>query len=310
MSTNEVKIMEHKCNIPIGFFIFNRLDTAIEVFECIRKAKPEKLYLISDGPRIDRINEDEKVQEVRDYIERNIDWPCEVKKNYAEQNLGCRMRMASGITWLFENEEMAIVLEDNVKPTECFFEYMEEMLLKYKDDERIMLVSGFKIIGDYPIDESCTFSRHPMIWGWGTWRRAWNLYNIDIPDWKKLKRNGCLKKYFNFFGYIKASRDFDSVYYHKKDTWDFQWCYTVLKNDGLAIIPKFNLIENLGFGRADATHTTGNTNQDFTTHTIERPYIYPSKIEENVGYDEAYLKYGWGIKAIFRKVMNKLVGNK
>ncbi|MBR1440574.1 MAG: hypothetical protein IJ589_05045 [Lachnospiraceae bacterium] len=298
--------MSVQYGVAIGFFTFNRLDTTSAVFEEIRKVKPERLYLISDGAREDRAGEKEKVEEVRTYIESHIDWPCQVKKNYADSNMGCKKRMASGISWLLENEEMAIIIEDDVKPSEDFFPYMEEILNRYKDDERVMLVSGFKLVTSYPVDESYTFSHFPMIWGWGTWRRAWAKYDIDIKEWETKKKDKSLRKRFNFWGYLKYSADFDSVFSHQKDTWDFQWAFTVLSNDGLAVIPGVNLIENLGFGRADATHTTGNTDQDFTTYPIPKPYKHPEKVEANSGYDKAYLKNGWGTAAICKKVLRRL----
>ena len=299
--------MDKTLDVAVGFFTFNRLDTTIRVFEQIREAKPTRLYLISDGPRESKPQEEVKVQEVRNYIEEHIDWPCKVYKNYALKNMGCKNRMATGITWLLEKEEMAIILEDDVKPTQDFFLYAKEMLERYRDDERVMLVSGFKLIGDYPVDDSYTFSNHAMIWGWATWRRAWNHYDIDIKEWEENKKSKCLRKYYNFWGYIKASHDFDSVHSHAKDTWDFQWAYTVLKCGGLAVIPKVNLIENLGFGRADATHTTGNTNQDFTTYPLSFPLKGPSEVGANIGYDMAYLKNGWGTTAMVKKVIRRIV---
>ena len=302
--------MEDQYKIPIGFFTFNRLDTTMQVFESIRAIKPAKLYLVSDGARASRPGEELKVQEVRQYLESHVDWPCEVKKNYAPQNMGCKKRMASGITWLLENEEMAIILEDDVKPSQDFFQFEKEMLEKYRDNERVMLVSGFKYLNQYPIKESYTFSNHSMIWGWGTWRRAWKYYDIDIKSWKKRKKDGSLRKYFNFWGYRVISRHFDSVYNHTRDTWDYQWSYTVYENEGLSIVPKVNMIENLGFNREDAAHTTGGTNLSFALSNMEFPLVHPQKIEANKDYDSKYLKTEWGTGAMIQKVLNRVFGKK
>lgn len=302
--------MDESYKIPIGFFVFNRLDTTLEVFEEIRKAKPEKLYLISDGPRDNKPGEKEKVDQVRSFVESRIDWPCMVTKNYAPRNMGCKDRMASGITWLLGNEEMAIILEDDCKPTQEFFRYAEDMLNRYKDDEKIMLVSGSKLMADYTMNNSYTFSRYAMIWGWATWRRAWSKYDIDIKSWRKAKQTGSLKKYYTWLGYMKAAKDFDSVYNHQKDTWDHQWAYTVLENEGLDIIPSVNMIENLGFGREDATHTTDSTNQTFICGTLGFPLNHPDKVEWDEKYDRDFQSYEWGIHAVARKVVRRLKGMK
>lgn len=298
--------MDELYKIPIGFFTFNRLDTASEVFEEIRKVKPEKLYLISDGARDNRPKEREKVDQIRNFIERKINWPCSVAKNYAPRNMGCKDRMASGITWLLDNEEMAVILEDDCKPTQEFFRYAEEMLNRYKDDERVMLVSGSKLMTDYTMNSSYTFSRYAMIWGWATWRRAWSKYDIDIKSWRRAKQMGSLKKYYTWLGYIKAAKDFDSVYNHQKDTWDYQWAYAVLENDGLDIIPSVNMIENLGFGREDATHTTDSTSQTFVCGTLGFPLKHPDKVEWDEKYDKDFQRYEWGILAVLKKAIRRL----
>lgn len=296
-----------RCKVPIGFFIFNRLDTTKKVFHSIKMAKPEKLYLISDGARDGRPGEEQKVKEVRAYVENEIDWPCIVKKDYAEKNMGCRDRMSSGITWLFEEEEMAIILEDDCKPTQDFFPYIADMLERYKDNEHVMMVSGSKLLSDYQMDASYTFSRYAMIWGWATWRRAWKKYDVNIESWREVKKSGMLKKHYTFFGYIKAMKDFDSVYQHQKDTWDHQWCYTILINNGVCIIPCVNMIENLGFGREDATHTKSDTKHVFSCKRLGFPLDHPAKVGPDEEYDRTYQRYEWGIKAVAEKVIRRAI---
>jgi len=297
-------------NLAVAFFTFNRLDTTIQVFETIRMAKPDRLYLISDGPRKDNASDVENINRVRDYVENSIDWTCEVKKNYASFNMGCMDRIASGISWVFEFEEAAVILEDDIKPTPDFYDFMQAMLERYQNDENIMLVSGFKIINSFPIEDSYTFSNFPMIWGWATWRRAWEYFDKNIADWPEIKKRGDLKKYFNFWGYLVEVIHLNEIYYKKTNKiWDYQWTYAVLKRNGLAIIPKVNLIENLGIGHAEATNTGNKLSQDFTTHHLERPYRHPQKICANKDYDAEHLNNGWGtiaiIKKIFRRILRK-----
>ena len=155
-------------DLAVAFFTFNRLDTASKVFETIKNAKPSKLYLISDGPRDGNDIDAERISNVRTYIENNIDWECTVKKNYAESNMGCMDRISSGISWVFEFEESAVILEDDILPNQDFFVFMHDMLERYQNNDRIMLVSGFKIINKFPVADSYTFSNFTMLGGWGT----------------------------------------------------------------------------------------------------------------------------------------------
>lgn len=245
---------DNQYDIPIALFIFNRLDTLERVFEKVRSVRPQKLYLISDCARKDKEGEEQKVGKVRKYVESNIDWVCQVQKNYATTNMGCKMRMSSGISWFFENEEMGIFLEDDILVSDSFFPYMREMLLRYKDDERIGIVSGFKQVPDYPIRESYFFSQFPSIWGWGSFRRAWKFYNVDIPDWPVDKKDKILKPVYTAKGYATACKRLDKIYYDHFDTWDFQWDYIRAKHHMLGIVPQNNLVVNIGFG-PEATHT-------------------------------------------------------
>ena len=297
-------------NTAVGFFTFNRLDTTKEVFEQIRIAKPERLYLVSDGPRKNREGEAETVAKVREYVESHIDWECKVIKNYADANMGCKKRMSSGITWLLQNEKQAIILEDDCKPTQDFFRFMEEMLERYKDDERVMMVSGYMLLKHVHIKDSYTFSEFATIWGWATWRRAWEHYDVQISDWEELKKRGELKRKFTILGYIKAVKDFDSVYYNRKDAWGIQWFYTLVKERGLNVVPSVNMVENLGFGREDATHTKGGTDQDFTTYPMIFPLKHPTTVALDVDYDRAYERENWGFKVVVKKMIGKIFGNK
>lgn len=292
--------------VPVAFIIFNRLDTTMEVFAQIRKARPERLYLISDGARPDRKGEADRVKKVREYVEQHVDWPCCVRKNYAPENMGCRDRVASGITWVLEQEEMTIILEDDCKPVRDFFPYMEEMLIRYKDDDRVMMVSGTNLVKGYRIRNSYTFSWFSSIWGWGTWKRAWNKYDVDIKSWPSLERDGYFKKFYRPLTYYLMTRDFGKVYRHEKDTWDHQWDYVRIANKGLGIVPNVNMIENLGFEREDATHTTGKAGYEFSCGEMQFPLTHPERIEQDAGYDAVYQKELFGLKRIWNFLLKKI----
>jgi hypothetical protein len=242
---------------PVAFIIFNRPDTTAKVFEAIRQAKPQKLLVVADGARNDRSNEAEKCAAARAVIDR-VDWECEVLTNYSDINLGCKRRVSSGIDWVFSQVEEAIILEDDCLPAPSFFQFCETLLKKYRHDERIMMISGDNF---YPEDDrvkdSYYFSKYVHIWGWATWRRAWQHYDVDMSSWQDFRDRGLLNAVCN--DSIEAEywlKTFNNVAENLVDTWDHQWVYTCWQQSGLSIMPSVNLISNIGF-RDDATHTLG-----------------------------------------------------
>ncbi len=126
---------------PVLFLIFNRPDTTAKVFEAIREARPPKLYIAADGPRPNRAGEKDRCEVTR-AIATQVDWPCEVKKLFRDENLGCGKAVSEAITWFFENEPEGIILEDDILPHPDFFPYCDEMLEKYRDNDRVGIISG------------------------------------------------------------------------------------------------------------------------------------------------------------------------
>jgi hypothetical protein len=240
---------------PVLFLIFNRPDTSQKVFNCIRKAKPKKLFVSADGARSSKPGEDVKCAETRNII-NNIDWDCEVYTNFSGVNLGCKKGVSSGINWFFNNVSEGIILEDDCIPDESFFRFAESMLEKYRNNERIMHIGGTNFQDGIKRNEySYYFSRLCHVWGWATWKRAWDKYNVNIPDFtdgrfSEISNQINHDKYFqsHFYNLFLTAKE------NRIDTWDFQWVWTVWNNNGISIIPQSNLVENIGFG-AEATHT-------------------------------------------------------
>jgi hypothetical protein len=219
------------------------------VFEAIRKAKPPRLYIAADGPRADKPGEAEKVEETR-RIANQVDWVCEVKTLFREKNLGCRLGVSSGIDWFFANEEEGIILEDDCLPSQSFFWFCEELLEKYKNDVRIAMITGTSyLFNEIDSENDYFFSKYISIWGWASWRRAWQKYDANISDWPNSKKEKVLDRIFYWDSNIKNifSKNFDSVYEHKIDTWDYQWCYKCLIEGKYCITPYKNMISNIGF---------------------------------------------------------------
>lgn len=247
---------------PILFLIFNRPDTTAKVFEAIRQAKPPKLYIAADGPREGRTGEADLCEQTRQ-VALAVDWECEVNTLFRTQNLGCKIAVSSAINWFFEHELEGIILEDDCLPTIDFFRFCDELLEKYRDDPRIGSITGDNFISSHWMpDESYYFSKFPHIWGWATWRRAWDYYDVSLSEWPKLGKKFLKEKVFP--RNLKATKYWHSilnkVYEKEIDTWDYQWSFTCLKNDWICCIPKKNLVSNIGFG-PNATHTTNPENK-------------------------------------------------
>lgn len=252
-------------NTPILFLVFNRLDTTQQVFAKIREAQPRQLFIGSDGARVGKEGEADKVEAVRKYILDNIDWDCEVKTLFREQNLGCGVAPAEAITWFFENVEQGIILEDDCLPDASFFTFCEELLDYYKDNEQIMHIGGTNDqFGHLRSKGSYYFSIYPHIWGWATWRRAWENYSFKLKN-VTLEN---LETIFKNFQFTPTEKKFWINTFQrvengdKKDIWDFQWVISVWLKNGLTIVPNTNLIKNIGFDD-NATHTN-NTKSRFS----------------------------------------------
>lgn len=281
---------EYRMTTPVAFFTFNRLDTAKQVFARIKEAKPPKLYLVSDGPRAGREGEAEKVEAVRNYLLSNIDWECEVNKNFAPSNMGCGKRMSSGITWVFENEERAILLEDDCVPEATFFRYCEEMLDKYADNEEVMIISGNNQIAYIDSFEgSYGFSHQANIWGWAAWRRTWKDYDYDMKDWPQNKKLPVWKQIYNRKAYWTLMAEYDTMYNHGYDTWDYQVSYMLGKKSAYCVIPKVNLVSNAGFTGQEFTHTAAMPDwMEQKSEPMTFPINHPDKVQWSRKYDEEF----------------------
>lgn len=268
---------------PIVFIIFNRPDPTTKVFEAIRNAKPPKLFVIADGHRAERSGESEKCQATREIIKR-VDWDCEVLTNYSDVNLGCKQRVSSGLDWVFDQVEEAIILEDDCLPHPTFFQFCEELLDKYRDDRRIMAITGCNFqFGRVRNQDSYYFSRYNHCWGWASWRRAWQYSDIEMKLWSKVNNEGWLKDLLSDDSTVKYwTNIFQSTYEEKINSWAYAWTFSCWIQNGLTIIPNVNLVSNIGFSPA-ATHTI-NKNSRFDNMPITRidfPLQHPTFLIRN-----------------------------
>jgi hypothetical protein len=280
---------------PVTFIVFNRPETTKKVFDCIREMRPSSLFIIADAPRDDHPEDKAKCAEVMDIINRGIDWECDVKTNISETNQGLKQRISSGLSWVFENVDRTIILEDDCIPDLSFFPYCEELLKKYENDTRIMSISGDNFqYGNIPCPHSYYFSRYMHCWGWATWKRAWDLYDIEMKSWPELKEDRWLdyiitdtteRIYWEFI--------FDKVYSGEINTWDYPFVFSMWKQRGLSIIPCTNLVSNIGFGE-NATNTSdasgNNILANMDTGKIELPLSHPENMVRNFIADDFYAR--------------------
>lgn len=249
--------MEDKhTSTPVALFIFNRPHTTARVFEEIRRARPARLLVVADGPRGGHASDQELCAAAREVVEQ-VDWDCKVDKNYADENLGCKQRMSSGLNWVFDMVEEAVLLEDDTLPHPSFFRFCRELLAKYRQDQRIMMICGTSFLSGKearPI-YSYYFSRHVHCWGWASWRRAWQFYDVNMSGWPEFRDGHRLPDIPGTNSDAALWRAiFEEAYQGRINTWDYQWVFTCLTRQGLSVMPYVNLVSNIGFG-PDATHT-------------------------------------------------------
>lgn len=281
-------------NVPVLLIAFNRPDLFSSLLSKIVVKNPSKVYISIDGPRENRPGEKERVEEVISIAKNH-----HLSKNFIfkinEKNLGCGKGVSSAITWFFDHEEKGIILEDDCEPNDSFFSFCDELLTKYEKDDRIGMISGDNFFfSQYSISQSYFFSSYFHIWGWASWRRAWDGYQLRTFDANEVKE--VLKYKFKNrrerdFWFSQITKSFSGLF----DTWDYQWVYLNFKKGRLSIMPKVNLIANTGFGDF-ATHTIDVTSvlNNMQTSELEFPLIHPVKIEPG------YMTDNFSRKLIFR----------
>lgn len=273
---------------PIALMIFNRPEVTARVFAAIRAARPLQLLVVADGPRQGRPKDEQKCAEVRRIVEQ-VDWPCEVLRNYSDSNLGCKVRPVSGLDWVFSLVEEAIILEDDCLPDLSFFRYSQELLQYYRNDERVMMICGTNLLGGWRNDQSLSyhFTHYDWVWGWASWRRAWCYNDSNISMWgqqetkDKIRRILIDKEYYRL-----RAMTFDQAYKDNIVAWDYQWACSRLIHGGLAIVPNINLVSNIGYG-TDASHTIVMDKElaAIPTGTMNFPLAHDDSFVPDLEYD-------------------------
>ncbi|MFA4960758.1 MAG: nucleotide-diphospho-sugar transferase [Candidatus Pacearchaeota archaeon] len=285
-----MKEKKFEFDTPILFLPFTRMDSMKAVFAEIRKIKPKKFFIGADGPR--NAEEKKKTDAVRKYILENIDWKCEVKTLFRDVNKGTKYGSYESVSWFFKHVDRGIVLEDDCLPSPDFFRFCQEILEKYKDDERVMHINGTNIEGVSDSDGSYFFTNIVGVWGWASWRRAWEKCDLEMKNYPKFDsyRGQKILGYRGFIFTLRALRLNRLLYAKKVEGYDYPWEFTCRINNALAIVPKSNLITNLGLGKAGGGGHTTNYGDDkrIKIRPLKFPLIHPEIMVNNWDYWDAF----------------------
>lgn len=245
--------MESKTiDVPVALIFFNRPKQFEQVFDCVRKAAPTQLFLIQDGPRKDNPKDMENIEKCRQVL--NIDWDCEVFKDFSDVNLGCGKRIFSGLSRCFEKVDRLIILEDDCVPSSSFFPFCAEVLEKYKNDERVGLITGMNHLGTFNNAESdYFFSNVGSIAGWATWRRSWQSVEFDLSgianDKNAMRQLFFYQKYaphrnWAYQNVIQKNKMLQNG--EKLTSWSTQFGTAQILQSKLIVVPSVNLMSNIG----------------------------------------------------------------
>lgn len=267
------------CNVPVALFVFNRPDLTRRVFARVAQARPPTLLLVADGPRRGHRDDAHLCQEAREVL-RRVDWPCRVLSNLADENLGCRQRVSSGLDWVFSQVDCAVLLEDDCLPEPTFFTFCAELLARYRGDERIHMIRGSNFLRGQRLDSSSYyFSRFFHIWGWATWARAWQHYDVTMARWPGLRDTAWLGDRLPPHMVPLVRQIFDETHDGRLPTWEFQWEFASWLRNAVAISPWQNLITNIGFD-ASGTHMKDQAHPyaDLPTAPMRFPLRHPGRV--------------------------------
>lgn len=295
--------------IPILVLAFNRADHVMEAMKSIREYKPDKLYLECDGPRGHKKGEKEAVEATRKAMLDAVNWPCEVKTLFREDNLGCAKAVYGAISWFFEHEEYGIICEDDIILGQDFYKLCELLLPRYKNEEKVMSISAQNLSHRRDIPNTYVYSIRQSCWGWASWARAWGKMDFTMSFVPKLslffylQRFGLFESIYRFRRYKNAYQYIDSF-----SSWASRWFVSIIYHDGRVIVPGANLAINIGIdGGTHYAEGDVNPYADLTIGNLEWPLSY----NDSLVIDKKQAKYDkqdfWRIRRIgLRKKVRRL----
>ena len=264
---------------PVVLLLFNRPGVTRQVVDRVAQARPRSVYLVADGPRADSPADADLCAEVRE-IATSADWYGQVHTLFAETNMGLKARVSSGLDWVFDNEDSAIILEDDCLADPSFFPFATELLHRYADNPEIGVVSGNNFLrGRYVDDYSYYFSPDVRIWGWATWSRVWRDFSQNglNHQWSMDEARQVVSRIQSSARRQSLIREAEKV--HRLNSWALPFVLHAQREDYLSIVPRENLVTNIGFG-ADSTHTKFESfTAEVSTKSIDFPLVHPGRVQ-------------------------------
>jgi hypothetical protein len=294
-------------DIPILFIIFNRIKPASIVFEVIREVKPKFLYISADGPRSNVDGEKDKCKQTRNKILSSIDWDCELKTFFHHENMGCKNAVYSALKWFFKENSKGIILEDDCLPSIGFFEYCKVLLDKYENDYSVRMISGRNNVGIYKDEKaSYHFTTGGGIWGWATWKREIDSFDIDMkwPLEKDLYESLYHFTKDSYESKLLANEIINNSTKNDYNTWDYQWGVQGKLQNKICITPSINMIRNIGFTE-EATHTTSKEGDTvhFDSEFRIKTYKHP---EKKIDYNLSKMLAGTADRGLIIHLKNRI----
>lgn len=233
--------------VPVLVLAFKRPQNVTRALNAIRDYKPEKLYLECDGPRVNKKGEKEDVEATRKAMLDSVDWPCEVKTLFREENLGCANAVYDAISWFFDNEEYGVIVEEDMIIGVDFYRLCEELLPRYANEDRVMSIQSINWHKRTDITNSYVYSWRGGCNGWATWRRAWSKMDMSMSALPNLSKWKIIRK-FGFFEGLSLLKSYWNGYKHLDtfSSWAYRWSLSIQANDGLSIVPGINLGKDIG----------------------------------------------------------------
>lgn len=255
MSSRLANDRVQKEEIPVLLTIFNRPAKTRAVIENLRQIKPKQLFVSADGPRPDQPQDVEKCRLARQEV-TSVDWKCDIKTRFLDDNMGCDPAVSSAIDWFFKNVDCGIILEDDCIIHPDFFAFCGELFVRYSEDERLMQISSLSPYAprEHPYDYHFS-GVFRCGGGWATWRRAWRHYTSDMNRYGSEEALAILNIYYRDHAkFLQQYRKFLEFRKGLFNNWDFQWNMACYAQNGLGIVPEKNLMQNIGFDE-ESTHT-------------------------------------------------------
>ena len=267
--------------IPVLVLAFNRADHVEMAMQAIREYKPDRLYLECDGARLHKQGEKDAVEATRKAMLDAVDWPCEVKTLFRQENLGCAKAVYGAITWFFEREEYGVIIEDDVVVGQGFFRLCEILLPRYKNDERIMEISAENHYPKLQNANTYFYTIDFKCWGWASWARAWKHMDMSMSKWPEQSLFKLIRPFGIFKGcmmYYYWNRTYKNI--HKCTSWATRWAFAIFAENGLCIIPGDNLALNIGMdGGAHYEHGDVNPYAHLKIGALYEPIRYNDDIK-------------------------------